>query len=142
MTTDETTDQTTAPAKTRRKRVLFVDDYADTLMLMALYLGEEPYRVDLADSGQEALRLYYLAKTEGDPYDLLIVDIMMSPVDGRQVVKEIRDSGDSTTDAVYLTAHHSSSYDDGVERWRKPYAFESKYSLRRRIRERLGLPLN
>lgn len=46
---------------------------------------------DITVDGMEALDAFLLAVDEGDPYDLVCIDIMMPKVDGVKVLQVIRD---------------------------------------------------
>jgi len=45
---------------------------------------------DITVDGAEAIDVFELALEEGNPYDLVCLDIMMPEVDGLQALKEIR----------------------------------------------------
>jgi two-component system chemotaxis response regulator CheY len=45
---------------------------------------------DIAVDGAEALEAFTIATKEGQPYDLILLDIMMPEMDGQTVLKEIR----------------------------------------------------
>ncbi|HDQ13435.1 MAG TPA: response regulator [Sediminispirochaeta sp.] len=71
------------------KSLIVEDDFASR-KLMQRYLapfGENDIVVD----GQEAIEAFELALDEGEPYDLVCLDIMLPKKDGQQVLKEIRD---------------------------------------------------
>ena len=61
-------------------------------------LKEAEYHVDLARDGAEASELTY-----DNSYDLYIFDINVPEVDGIELLKELRASGDDTP-AIYITA--------------------------------------
>ncbi len=44
-----------------------------------------------ASNGEKALAAFTVALDQGDPYDLLCLDIMMPEMDGHQVLKAIRE---------------------------------------------------
>jgi len=64
----------------RSLRILAIDDEAVLLDLLVDALGREGHRVDTAGSAREALQ-----KIEGDPYDILVCDLKMPEMDGRQL---------------------------------------------------------
>jgi signal transduction histidine kinase/ActR/RegA family two-component response regulator len=83
-------------------QVLAVDDNPTNLRLLALMLeelGVEPY---LATGGQDALTL---AQTHA--FDLILLDIQMPEIDGREVARQLRNSRNPNcrTRLVALTAH-------------------------------------
>jgi two-component system, chemotaxis family, chemotaxis protein CheY len=78
-------------------KVLIVEDDFISRRLLQRYLS--PYgECDIAVNGAEALLAFHLARQEGDPYDLICLDIMMPELDGHQTLKAIRrleaDEGD------------------------------------------------
>jgi DNA-binding NtrC family response regulator len=64
--------------------LLVADDDKVARELLAEALGREGYRVRLAESGEECLRL-----AETDPYDLALVDLRMPGLDGLGVLKRL-----------------------------------------------------
>lgn len=65
--------------------VLIADDEANIRNLARLYLEKEGFRVLTAGNGQEALAL-----AQGDPPDLLVLDLMMPEMDGWEVSRRLR----------------------------------------------------
>lgn len=47
-------------------------------------------RHDLAENGQRALELYHAAIRDGDPYDVVFLDVMMPVMDGQTALREMR----------------------------------------------------
>jgi two-component system chemotaxis response regulator CheY len=69
-------------------KTLIVDDELTSRELLKMIL--KPYGpVDTAVDGLEALKAYNLALTH-EPYDLIMLDIMLPKMDGQQVLKSIR----------------------------------------------------
>lgn len=69
----------------RERRVLLVDDDLGHLTTLAEALVRAGYRVRSAQSGSEAL-----AELTIRPIDLVITDYQMSPVNGLELIREIR----------------------------------------------------
>ena len=63
-------------------RILAVDDEVKYLQAMKIILGDKGYAVDLADSGEEALKIL-----ERKEYDLVITDLKMSGMDGVELLE-------------------------------------------------------
>lgn len=70
-------------------RILIVDDEFTGRKLLLKMLSEFG-TCDVAVDGKEALDAYKSAYEEGEPYNLICLDIMMPEMDGQQVLKEIR----------------------------------------------------
>jgi CheY-like chemotaxis protein len=68
-----------------RLRILVVDDDADTVESMALWLRLEGYDVRTARGGPEALAL-----APGYRPDVVLLDMMMPGLDGREVARRLR----------------------------------------------------
>ncbi len=67
------------------KRLLLVDDDPLVLKALAKLLKSNGYNVEPVESGEEALR-----KAETVDFDLLVVDVRMSGIDGIETIKRIR----------------------------------------------------
>jgi len=70
-------------------KILIVDDELPMLKLLVEILSSYG-QCDIASDGEEALRLLGSAWEEGQPYDLVCLDIMMPNMDGHRALKEIR----------------------------------------------------
>ena len=66
-------------------RVLVVEDEPNIRELVCLHLGLEGYSCDAVGDGQAALR-----RTEGDRFDLLVLDVMIPGLDGLAVCRAVR----------------------------------------------------
>jgi len=82
-------------------KILIVEDETKTGEYLQKGLKEAGYNTDLARDGRDGL---HLALT-GD-YDLVILDVMVPVVDGWQILKSIRQSGQSIP-VLFLTAKDS-----------------------------------
>lgn len=69
-----------------RERILAVDDDASILELVSDVLAEQDMEVRTAASGEEALELL-----EREPFDLVLLDIMLGGVSGLEVCRRVRD---------------------------------------------------
>jgi CheY-like chemotaxis protein len=65
--------------------ILIVDDESANRRLLRALLGPEGYVTRTAGSGEEAL-----ASIADDPPDLILLDVMMPGLDGRQVARAIK----------------------------------------------------
>lgn len=80
-------------------RILLLEDdqlLAETLVDL---LEDEEFEVTHAPNGQEALDI-----TFKDKFDIYLLDINVPLINGVTLLKELRDSGDSTP-AIFLTSH-------------------------------------
>jgi DNA-binding response OmpR family regulator len=91
--------------------ILCVDDDPDILESLRVVLEANDYKVAVATSAEEGLRVYQ----EADP-DLLIIDLMMEEIDaGTSFVKELKALGNeapiymlsSTGDSLQATTDYS-----------------------------------
>jgi len=79
------------------KTILVVDDERNIIELVRLYLEKDGFAVVAAHDGREALVL----AERHDP-DLVVLDLMLPEMDGREVTRELRRRGD--TPILMLTA--------------------------------------
>ena len=71
------------------KRIMVVDDAADTRLMLSLRLQREGFLVSSANTGSDALKRI---AAEGLPH-LVLLDIMMPGMDGFEIADEIRKLG-------------------------------------------------
>ena len=83
--------------RTDEARVLVIEDERAIADAVALNLREEGFAVSTATRGDDGLRM---AST--DPYDLIILDLMLPGLDGRDVCRAVRKRAD--TPILMLTA--------------------------------------
>lgn len=88
------------------RRILIVDDSLPMRVFTQRLLELSGAEVDCAESGMQALRRAALAT-----YDLMLIDIEMPDISGRDVVRTLRSAGDRTPIAA-VTAHHSQAEHD------------------------------
>ena len=72
---------TTAP------RVLVVEDEANIRDLVCLHLGLEGYACEATGNGRDALQ-----RTQDQPFDLLVLDVMIPGLDGISLCRAVRNS--------------------------------------------------
>jgi DNA-binding response OmpR family regulator len=111
-------------------KILVVEDQTDISNIVMKYLKSEAYECDLAQNGLDALE-----KFSHEPYDLILLDVMMPGIDGFEVLKEIRNH--SEVPVIMLTAKEQEQdrikgFDLGVDDYVvKPF---SPRELMRRIK--------
>ena len=119
-------------------RILVVEDEKKIADFIKRGLKEEGYAVDLAYDGQEGL---FLAKT--NPYDLVILDLMLPKLDGISLCKTLKDKG-MLTPIVMLTAKDAikdkvAGLDAGADDYiTKPFAFAELLARIRAILRKKG----
>lgn len=84
--------------------ILLVDDNPDNRLLVKAYLKKLPYHLEEAENGQEAVE-----KFTGGAYDLVLMDVQMPVMDGRESTRQIRKweqkNSRKPTPIIALTAH-------------------------------------
>jgi two-component system, chemotaxis family, chemotaxis protein CheY len=71
-------------------RFLIVEDDFTSRQLMQIYLAEFG-QAFVAVNGREAVMAFETALSNGHPYDLICLDIMMPEMDGQRALEAIRD---------------------------------------------------
>lgn len=70
-------------------RTLVVEDDFTSRLLMQTYLARFG-ECHVAINGREAVEAFRMSKQNGNPYDLICMDIMMPEMDGQTALTEIR----------------------------------------------------
>jgi two-component system, OmpR family, response regulator len=105
-------------------KILVVEDDRTVGQYVKRGLEEQRYHADLVEDGMEGLRL-----ASGGRYDLIVLDLRLPEMNGLEVLRTLRDRG-NTTPILVLTAQDAvdfkvqalrSGADDYVT---KPFAFE------------------
>ena len=81
-------------------KILVIDDDKSICESLNLYLAEEGYEVNTAQSAEEGLR-----KFQSQPWDLVILDIFLSDADGLEILRRLKDKSPDTS-VVMITAFH------------------------------------
>lgn len=89
--------QRASPANTT-VRILIIEDERKMARFLERGLKEERFAVDVAGDGEEGL---YLA--QANPYDLIVLDVLLPRKDGFEVLRELR-AGGSQARVLVLTA--------------------------------------
>jgi len=117
-------------------RVLIVEDEKTLANLIKEGLEDESFSVDIAYDGEEGLFL-----AENEPYDIIVLDIMLPKIDGIELLRRIRENRIKTP-VLLLTA--KSAIEDKVEGLNsgaddyltKPFSFEELLARIRAILRR------
>ncbi|TRO81820.1 response regulator [Desulfuromonas acetexigens] len=119
-------------------RILVVEDEKKVASFIKRGLEEEGFLVDVAYDGEEGR---YMAET--NPYDLILMDVMLPKKDGLTVVRELREKGMSAP-VLCLTAKDTvddivSGLDSGSDDYlTKPFAFAELLARVRALLRRGG----
>lgn len=76
--------------KEKSMKILLAEDDFATRKFMDKYLSKYG-DCDITVDGEEAVDAFMMALDDGQPYDLICLDVMMPVLDGYQVLKAIRD---------------------------------------------------
>jgi DNA-binding response OmpR family regulator len=104
-------------------RALVVEDYTPVRTAIRDGLAENGYAVDVASNGEDGLWL-----AEQNPYDVVILDVMLPQLDGLEVLRRLRAKG-SKVAVLLLTARDTvedrvTGLDSGADDYLvKPFAF-------------------
>ncbi len=95
---------TPGPERTGPLRILLVEDLEDNRDVIALFLKDKPYTIEMAEQGLEAVE-----KFKASRYDLVLMDIQMPQMDGYAATAAIRqweqEQHRAPTPIVALTAN-------------------------------------
>ena len=70
------------------KKILIVEDELPIAKVLSMKLAHEGYEVDVAYEGQECLD-----KARSQPYDLIVLDLIMPVLDGFAVLESLKKEG-------------------------------------------------
>jgi DNA-binding NtrC family response regulator len=121
-------------------RILVVDDEAKWRDLIGGELEDAGHRVTTAENGEHALEIL----RDGEPFDLLLTDLRMQPVNGLTLMRRVRELAPDT-DVVMITAYADTQ--TAVEALRlgahdfliKPFELDELVHMVKRIEEKRGL---
>jgi DNA-binding response OmpR family regulator len=91
------------------KRILLVDDDSTLRKLFGFVLRHNGFVVEEAGNGLEGLQ-----KLDGEPFDLMIVDVMMPMLDGIGFLTIVRQERGIKTPVLVLTAMDRSAAEDEI----------------------------
>lgn len=91
------------------KKILFIEDEPDLVMLMQVRLVSEGYQMLSAYDGEEGLK-----KVEAEKPDLILLDVVMPKIDGLTVCRQLK--SDSTTKHIPIIIVSASGGKDLPER--------------------------
>ncbi len=90
----------------RKMKILAVDDSRSIRCMVTNVLTGAGHTVTVANDGKEAIEL-----AAGAGFELIITDVNMPEMDGLELVKQLRDSGEyQATPIIFLTTEASDEY--------------------------------
>jgi len=119
-------------------RLLLVDDEQSITESLAPFLTRSGFDVDVAADGAAALRII-----ESRHPDIVVSDVVMPVVDGRELLRRLRRSGD-TTPVILLThvgesGERSAALDEGADDYlNKPFDPQELVSRSRAVLRRVA----
>lgn len=93
-------------------QILLVDDEAELADPLGRMLSREGYSVDIAYNGESALQKVQERHSQGNGYNLLILDWLLPKQTGLEICQQLRSRGDNTP-VLFLTA--KDTVDDRVQ---------------------------
>lgn len=87
-----------------KAKVLLAEDGPDNQRLISFHLRKAGMTVTAVDNGQKAFEAATAALAEGNPFDLVLMDMQMPIMDGYTATRELRNAG-YVRPVVALTAH-------------------------------------
>jgi DNA-binding response OmpR family regulator len=94
-------------------RILLIDDDSAVMNALQLVLEFDSHEVVAVESGQRGIDIFKAAMTDSNPFDIVMTDLGMPGVDGRQVARAIKKASVDTP-VVLLTG--SGENPDGIDR--------------------------
>ena len=85
----------------RKKKILVVDDDPDILDFLQLILEEEGYTAVTIDKAEYMEKLH-----EGGLPDLILLDVLLSGKDGREIVKHLKNEEETKRIPVIMFSAH------------------------------------
>jgi CheY-like chemotaxis protein len=96
----------------RSLHILCIDDDPQVRELLNDYLTHLGHRVVVAGCGRDGLEMFRVAARENQPYEVIITDMGMPDIDGRQVARTIK-ADCPTMPVIMLTGWNRQLLDDG-----------------------------
>lgn len=104
------------------KALVVEDDYITSMVLQEIMLAY--CNTDIAQNGEDAVRAFRNALESGEPYSVILLDIMMPEMDGQETLETIRHieskhniEGKDRTKIIMCTA--LDDYDTVMQSFRK-----------------------
>lgn len=121
------------------EKILIIDDDRNSVRFLELELSHEGYRVEKEYDGASGLK-----HALSEPFDLILLDVMLPSLDGMDVLRQLRTS--SETPVIMLTAKDTVSdkvdgLDGGADDYlTKPFAIEELLARMRVLLKKKNMP--
>lgn len=125
-------------ARTRKERILLVEDNPEMASLVEAWLKKEQYEVTAVKSGEDALQELSL-----NQYDLIIMDWLLPGTNGVDACKTYREKGGKCPALMLTTQAHADDVEQGLDAGCDDY-LKKPFDLRElsaRIRALLRRPI-
>jgi DNA-binding response OmpR family regulator len=83
-------------------KILIVEDEKKIYEIVKAYLERDGYRVDVAETGEKALKLLKGSRLAQERIDLIILDLMLPDMEGEDICRAVREGAE--TPIIMLTA--------------------------------------
>ncbi len=110
------------PFSSSKKKILIVDDQEDILTSVGMLVEGEGYKAKTASNGKQAL-----AMLKKESFDLVLLDVLMPEMSGREVLQKIRaDPKLKNQKVAFLTVIQLSETGKDIVKKLKPIAYFQK----------------
>jgi two-component system, cell cycle sensor histidine kinase and response regulator CckA len=117
-----------------RETILVVDDEEMVLTMSEMVLKSRGYRVLLAGSGEQALKIFHDTKSL---IDLLVTDMVMPKMNGRELVEKVRVLSPATRIVCATACNRSVAVEQQLDFLTKPFTAQQ---LLRKVKESMATP--
>jgi CheY-like chemotaxis protein len=93
-------------------RILCIDDDLRIGAMLQEVLGSQNHFVKIAEGGEQGISAFRKAQQEGEPFHVVITDLGMPCVDGRQIVRTVKEESPGTP-VIMLTGWAAMMDQDG-----------------------------
>ncbi|HVU07437.1 MAG TPA: ATP-binding protein [Verrucomicrobiae bacterium] len=104
--------ETPATKSNRSLRVLCIDDEPQVQELLKHCLATFNHHVETASSGKQGVEMFRQAARDNQPFEIVVTDLGMSDIDGRQVARTIKKEFNGTP-VIMMTGWGTMMHEDG-----------------------------
>lgn len=92
------------PPELKNRHVLVVDDCKESRSIVARYLESFEFTSELAESGKKALTMVENEQKQGTPFDLVLIDRLITETDGLDISRRIRETSASPPPIIMMSS--------------------------------------